>query len=201
MFAAWRRPRKLRRKGQRQREFQPQETNSGNGWHNWSQHWSELLPAVDFAQVVRPHASTGLSLCELELGFPGPAIRYAQGKAEPGRVTGGRQADPRGRRLGPRQPCPGAGESEKQTNMHRWEPDFDVGRKGWLSCKNLPTDRPSLSLAHKQAGPVPIVAKEGHSYRRELPESWHIRNSTRTACGRHQRTCCQARLKKHHNRR
>lgn len=60
---------------------------------------------------------------------------------------------------------------QKDTNLHRRIPDFDVGDKVWLNAKNLPLDHPSRKLGHQNVGPFPITQKIGFSYKLELPNS------------------------------
>jgi hypothetical protein len=57
----------------------------------------------------------------------------------------------------------------KQANKTRRPVDFDVGDKVWVSTKGWKTERPSKKLDYQQAGPFEIIAKEGHSFRLQLP--------------------------------
>ena len=52
---------------------------------------------------------------------------------------------------------------EHQVNLHRRDPDFDVGDKVWLSTKNLNLDRPSKKLGHQYLGQLRITNRVGWS--------------------------------------
>ena len=61
----------------------------------------------------------------------------------------------------------------KQANKKRREPDFTVGDKVWVDMRGLASTRPSQALDWKRRGPWTIMEKVGHSYRLDLPSSWH----------------------------
>jgi hypothetical protein len=59
-------------------------------------------------------------------------------------------------------------------NSHRRKVDFDVDDYVWLNTKYWNTVRPSLKLDNKNSGPFRITAKEGNSFRLQLPASMKI---------------------------
>jgi hypothetical protein len=63
---------------------------------------------------------------------------------------------------------------ERDINKHRRPVDFEPGDKVWVKTANWSTDRPSKKLSEQMAGPWKVLAKEGHSYRVELPASMKI---------------------------
>jgi hypothetical protein len=62
----------------------------------------------------------------------------------------------------------------KSANFHRREVDFDVEDYVWLNIKSWNMARPSLKLDNNNSGPFRIIAKEGNSFRLELPASMKI---------------------------
>jgi hypothetical protein len=58
---------------------------------------------------------------------------------------------------------------ERDVNKHRCPVDFKLKDNVWLKTANWSTDRPSKKLSRQMAGPYKMLAKEGHSYRVELP--------------------------------
>jgi hypothetical protein len=58
---------------------------------------------------------------------------------------------------------------ERDVNKHRCLVDFKPRDNVWLKTVNWSTDRPSKKLSEQMAGPYKVLAKEGHSYRVELP--------------------------------
>jgi hypothetical protein len=54
-------------------------------------------------------------------------------------------------------------------NKHRRPVDFEPGDRVWVKTANWSMDCPSRKLAEQMAGPWPVLAKEGHSYRVQLP--------------------------------
>ena len=145
--------------------------------------WSSMLPALDNAQLTLPHGSIGMSPFELTRGYaprrsfdwkaPMPptsareelsrqeatefAAKLENGWAKAREIIKAAQAT-----------------KARSANRARREPDFDVGDQVWLSTKNLALDRPSRKLAKLWTGPFKITAKEGHSYRLQLPEYMKI---------------------------
>jgi hypothetical protein len=58
-----------------------------------------------------------------------------------------------------------------QANKHRREVDFGVGDLVSVTTRNWKLDRPSRKLSDQSSGPYKILAKEGYTYRLELPDS------------------------------
>jgi hypothetical protein len=63
---------------------------------------------------------------------------------------------------------------ERDINKHRRPVDFEPGDNVWVKTANWSTNRPSKKLSEQMAGPYKVLAKEGHSYRVELPASMKI---------------------------
>jgi transposase InsO family protein len=165
------------------------QTENANQWidqrlrpfvNHHQDNWSELIHVVDFAAAALPHDSTGMSSFLVELGFEPrmsfdwdrPAhtidvsreILKARAKARD-KITEIQNAWEWCRKEMAR-----AQERQRvQANKHRRIPDFEVGDMVWVSTKNWKSDRPSRKLEYQQDGPYKILAKEGHSYRLQLP--------------------------------
>jgi transposase InsO family protein len=151
--------------------------------NHYQNNWSSMLPAIDNAQLILPHESIGTSPFYLSRGYsprrsfdwqaPKPAatakekLALAEAEAFAKRLQSGWET---ARKL------MGAAQERKAhfVNKSRREPDFGVGDKVWLSTKNLAIDRPSRKLAKLWDGPYTILAKEGYSYRLDLPEHMKI---------------------------
>ena len=54
-------------------------------------------------------------------------------------------------------------------NKHYYPVDFKPKDRVQVKTANQSTDYPSRKLAKQMAGPWPVLAKEGHSYRVQLP--------------------------------
>jgi hypothetical protein len=63
---------------------------------------------------------------------------------------------------------------ERDVNRYRREVDFDVEDLVFVSTKNWAKERLSQKLDYPMAGPYKILAKEGHSFRVDLPASMAI---------------------------
>ena len=151
--------------------------------------WSDRIPAMDFAQAVLPHESTGIAPAELELGFlPRMSYDWKSRTADedlekmPVKERLAREeAQVFARRT--KEVIVWAQENlrqaqERQTyqaNKHRRIPDFDVGDSVYLSKTNLRTlERPSKKLDFPNDGPFKILKKIGHSYLLDLPARMKI---------------------------
>lgn len=151
--------------------------------------WSELIPALDFAQNGLYHESTGLQPHEVMFGFPMPAFaewktftpledlptaeRLSRQEARDaalkiqGYIEQARAAIIQAQR-----------KQAIQANKHRRVPDFDVGDKVSIIKKNWSTDgRPSDKLDFPQTRQVfRIIEKMGHAYKLDLPPNWKVTN-------------------------
>ena len=148
--------------------------------NHYQDNWSELLPMVDFAAANLPQASTGLSPAQVELGFE-PRMSFDWENHVVPSTPKDKLSRDEAYALAHRmedvwkfasENMKKAQEAQKvQADKHRREVDFDVGDHVWVSMKPWKTDRPSKKLDFQMAGPYRILAKEGHSYRIDLPES------------------------------
>ena len=148
--------------------------------------WDDLLPAMDFAQAILPHESTGLSPFELEFGYkprlhfdwqertrqsPTPREQLSREEAQAfaqrahGAVQWARENLFKAQKR-----------QSEQANRHRREPDFGVGDWVYVSRKGWTTDRPSVKLDRQNAGPYQIIAMKGHSYELQLPNHMKMSN-------------------------
>ncbi|KAI9035594.1 chromo domain-containing protein [Aspergillus affinis] len=64
-----------------------------------------------------------------------------------------------------------------QANKFRWEPDFGVNNKVWLSMEGLSTSRPSRKLDHQRRGPYKITVQKGYAFKLDLPPEMRIHNN------------------------
>lgn len=146
--------------------------------------WSELLPAMDFAQAVLPHESTGLSPMEVETGHL-PRMSYdweerTKKFATPREELSRTEAQGFVKRIEDAVQFAREGilraqaAQKKQADKHRREATFEVGDKVMLSRGNWQTNRPSDKLDNPMSGPWTILAKKGYSYKLDLPETWKI---------------------------
>ena len=148
--------------------------------------WSDLLPAMDFAQATLTHTSTGFSPFELEFGYR-PRMQFdwkertqrsatvrEQITREEAQAFASRTyeavkwAKINLQRAQDRQ--------SRQANKHRREPDFEVGDTVYVTRKGWVTERPSIKLESQNAGPYKIIAMKGHSYIIDLPKHMKMSN-------------------------
>jgi hypothetical protein len=140
--------------------------------------WDELLPIVDFAQASLPHEAIGQSSFQTEMAFePRTSFDWKdiQDVTSATERLNRQEAQEYGKRIQEawelaRTDMKLAQERySKQANKTRRPVDFDVGDKVWVSTKGWRTERPSKKLDYQQAGPFEVIAKEGHSFRLQLP--------------------------------
>lgn len=148
----------------------------------YQDNWSELIPIMDHAASTLPHSSIGMSPFEVVNGYA-PRTTFDWNTPTTANVTeklSREQAVQLVRRFesiwnkAKEVMQKSQDRMSKDTNTHRRPIDFDIGDKVWVSTKNWKTERPSRKLDHQMAGPFPIIAKEGYSFRLELPESMKI---------------------------
>ncbi|SPQ18667.1 7463b66d-3a16-4f9c-8422-7d3bc2e3325b [Thermothielavioides terrestris] len=63
---------------------------------------------------------------------------------------------------------------KRQADKHRRPEEFEVGQEVMVTKGKWQTNRPSGKLDYPVAGPFPIVAKKGHSYKLKLPDTWKL---------------------------
>lgn len=151
---------------------------------HYQDNWSELLPAMDNAQLCLPHTSLGgLSPFLVSRGY---SPRKSFDWKAPVAPTSAKEklalleATKYARRL--YDVWKWAQDELKRNqeyatngaNKHRREPDWEVGDLVYLATKNLHTDRPSRKLSNPFAGPFPVVRQIGYSYELKIPTSWQI---------------------------
>jgi transposase InsO family protein len=146
--------------------------------------WSELLPAMDFAQAVLPHESTGMAPIEVETGhlprmsydweertreFSTPTERLNRTQAQ-GFVSRIDEAV----RFAQDSIRHAQEAQRKQADKHRRKEDFGEGSWVMVTKGKWQTDRPSDKLDFPVAGPFKILRKKGDSYLLDLPNTWKI---------------------------
>ena len=154
--------------------------------NHFQDNWSDLLPAMDFAQAILPHDSTGLAPYELEFGYkprlhfdwehrtkksPTPREQLTREEAQQFAKRAYDAVEFARKHLEKAQQ-----RQSQQANKHRREPDFGVGDFVYISRKGWSTDRPSTKLDHQRAGPFKILEMRGHSYVLDLPEHMKMGN-------------------------
>lgn len=140
--------------------------------------WDLLVPVVDFAQASLVHDTTGQSAFQTELAYePRTSFDWSAlpSKMKASERLNREEARERARKieeswqLAQGQMKEAQERYTRQANKKRREVNFDVGDKVWVSAKTWRTERPSKKLDYQQAGPFKILAKEGHSFRLDLP--------------------------------
>lgn len=150
----------------------------------YQNNWSELLPIMDYAQLTLPHDSLGgLSPFEVLRGFA-PEVswnwRNENGAAPPKETLAAEEAHRMARSMheafekAKTSIRNAQAKMQRSTNTHRREVHFEPGNMVWLDMRQWRTDRPSRKLDFPTNGPFKILAKEGHSYRLDLPESMKV---------------------------
>jgi hypothetical protein len=148
--------------------------------------WEDLMPLMDHAQLILPHASTGVSPFELTHARPArttfdwktPAHapgtpRESLAKQEVRQILKRVQE---GVELVQGNMRESQDKMARDFNQHHREPDFDVGDYVWVTMKNWTTARPNKKLDAKNAGPFKIIARDGFSYRLDLPDSMKVKH-------------------------
>jgi integrase-like protein len=145
----------------------------------YQDNWSELLPMVDYAQLILQHSSIGMSPYELLNGrLPrtsfdwntpktnNPTEKLNQNKA---RAVATRMQE--ALEVAKGNMALAQTQMENNINAHRRPIDFQEGDKVYVSTKPWRTQRPSRKLDHQMAGPFPITRKVHNSYKVDLPAS------------------------------
>lgn len=152
--------------------------------NHYQDNWSDLLPAMDNAQLCLPHSSLGgMTPFMLTRGYtPRKSFDWqAPKKPETAKQQiAFKEATCFARRLFDVWNFAKDAISRAQATMvqaanrHRREPDWKPKDFVYLSTKNLHTDRPSKKLSGPYAGPFEVLSQHYHSYRLKLPASWRI---------------------------
>lgn len=152
--------------------------------NHFQDNWSELLPAMDYAQAILPHESTGMAPFEVEtgclprmsydweertrkFGSPREELNRTQAQEFVSRIEEAVQFA-RGNLL------QAQAAQKKQADKHRREADFEPGQWVMVTKGKWQTNRPSDKLDNPMAGPFKIVKRKGHSYLLDLPAGWKI---------------------------
>ena len=151
--------------------------------NHYQDNWSELIPIIDYVQLTLPHESLRISPFELLKGFK-PRTTWdwdrPKGPTTTREALSRDQALEFARRMhdawsvAKEHTTLAQQKKERDVNKGRRPVDFEVEDKVWVKTTNWRTDRPSRKLADKMSGPYKILAKEGHSYRLQLPSSMKI---------------------------
>ena len=142
--------------------------------NHFQDNWSDLLPAMNFAQAILPHESTGMSPYELKLS---QASRlHFNWKEQTQFSSTVREQLTREKAqtfvIRTQNAVKWAKSNLKraqnrmthQVNKHWRESDFVVEDWVYVTQKGWITERPSLKLNHQAAGSYCILSMKGHSY-------------------------------------
>ena len=150
--------------------------------------WSDLLPAMDWAQATLPHESTGLAPYQIEMGIKprlhwnwrerttdAPTAREQMTREEAQQYAKVRyDAFLRAREIAQAGIKAAQERQAAQANKHRREPNFKKDDMVFVVPKNWDTGRPSRKLDHQMRGPWKILDQIGHSYEVDLPNSMKV---------------------------
>jgi len=149
----------------------------------YQDNWSELIPMMDYAQLTLPHESIHMSPFELLKGYSPRSTwdwHRPDSRLSPTEQLNRDDAEKMAKRMHDAWEVAkgfvkkSQEKKERDVNQHRREVDWDVDNKVWVSTKNWKRDRPSKKLSEQMAGPYTVLAKEGHSWRIDLPSSMKI---------------------------
>jgi hypothetical protein len=140
---------------------------------------------MDHAQLTLPQDSTGISPFELNYGYEprtsfdwkptkDPASVNEKVNRQEAREYATLLHDTWAVAKGQMQKA--QEKQQRAIDPHRKAINFGVGDYVYVSTKNWSTDRPSQKLASQMEGPFLVLAKEGNSYRVQLPKTMHIHN-------------------------
>lgn len=144
--------------------------------------WSELLPMMDYAQLTLPHDSLG-GMTPFEVRFARePKVVWDWHPNRPDSKhdfnTDAAQDYARALYAAYDQARSAMEKSqrkmERSASSHKREVNFEVNDKVYLDMRPYRSDRPSRKLSNPFGGPYKIIAKEGHSFRLDLPPSMKV---------------------------
>lgn len=150
----------------------------------YQDNWSSLLPLMDIAQLILPHESLGnISPFRVLNGYE-PRTSFDLHNPEPPRSATEQLSRQNALDVASRQEKAIAfAQSSLQSQQDkmkrladrtRREVDWAVGDLIVIDTRNWKLDRPSRKLSDKWYGPVKVLAKEGESWRVDLPVHWKI---------------------------
>lgn len=148
----------------------------------YQDNWSELLPMMDYAQLILPHDSLGgISPFEVVHGYP-PRTSWDwkshntetkdKLSVDEARIVAQRHHD--AWKLATKHLTDAQERAQLKTNAHRRPVDFKVGDYVWLDMRYYRTERPSKKLDFPINGKFLIVEKVGHSFKLALPDTMKI---------------------------
>ncbi|KHJ32483.1 hypothetical protein EV44_g2899 [Erysiphe necator] len=151
----------------------------------YQNNWSELLPIMDYAQLILPHDSLGgLSPFEIVHGYPARTTWDWKIKddvpppekldIEDARKMIKQQHDAWS--LAKSHLLQAQSRMARKSNIHRREINFDVGDYVWLDMRDFLTQRPTKKLDFPTNGKFLITEKVGNSFRLALPTSMKVHN-------------------------
>ena len=135
---------------------------------------------MDYVQLTLPYSSIGMSLSEVRNGFK---ARTSFDWIDPSGKTAILNTEKAYQRvqlihdswkLARDIMVRSQARMVKSANSHRREVDFDIGDYVWLNTKYWNTTRPSPKLDNNNSGPFKIIAREGNSFKLQLPTSMKI---------------------------
>jgi transposase InsO family protein len=153
--------------------------------NHYQDNWSDLLPMMDHAQLTLPHDSIGMSPFELNYGYQARTSfdwDASKAPATSSEKVNRQQAQQYATLLRDTWEVAKAhmekaqAKQKRAADSHRKGDDLEVGDYVYVSTKNWSTDRPSRKLASQMEGPFLILAKDGNSYKVQLPHTMKIHN-------------------------
>ena len=154
--------------------------------NHFQNNWSDLLPAMDFAQAILPHEFTEMSPYELKLS-QAPRLHFNWKEWTQFSSTVREQLtweEAQTFAIRTQNAVKWAKSNLEraqnrmthQANKHWREPDFVVEDWVYVTQKGWITERPSLKLNHQAADSYRILSMKGHSYVVNLPKHMKMNN-------------------------
>jgi transposase InsO family protein len=146
--------------------------------------WSELLPAMDFAQASLPSETTGLSPFEIEFGrksrmsfdWKEQTTKFLDSKDQLNRQEAQQIADRihEAWAVARNNMSMAQAKQRRASNRKRREVNFGVGDDVYVLREGWQSQRPSQKLDWIWSGPYKILEKRGESFRLDLPPQMRI---------------------------